>query len=190
MKGETMTRMKWIVLGTLLLAAALPAWAQDGSGTAGERPGAGRMMERVRMLWMWRMTEEVQLNDEEAAKLFPLVQEYEQKVRAARRSQVDLLKELKGAQESGKALSKDEILDLYDRSIRADGEVHKIRREELVAVSKVLSDEKFQKYVVAQFKFRREMMEMVRGARRGRGGPGGAQAPGGPWDSPDAEDMR
>jgi len=52
------------------------------------------LRERIELIWMWRLTEELDLTQEEGATIFPVLRQYEEKKRALRDENRELVREL------------------------------------------------------------------------------------------------
>ena len=164
--------MKRLLLATalalLVLGAARAALAQDEGAAAGDE----KLQRRIETLWMMKMTEELDLDDATAQKLGDVVRKYQPRIRENQRAMGQALRTLRDAQQAGRVLPKSQILELAKKAMEARQSTEGLRYQQVAEVSKLLDDAKFQKFVVLQAKFWREMMQRIRDARGGQGGAG------------------
>jgi hypothetical protein len=121
------------------------------------------LRERIELIWMWKLTEELELTKEEGAKLFPLLSTYEKKkweLREKKRQIVQTLKQMI-ADGSSEGDLKRQIRSLEDNE-RAR---NKAEAEVFSEIAKILSVEKQAKYIVFQEYFRHEIHGLIKKAR-------------------------
>lgn len=124
------------------------------------------VMERIETLKMWKLTEALELTEEQAAVLFPAMRQFQRQQDSIRQRQTELLQELQDALNS-KADSA-EILGIIDEmtSLKyndCENEADFIRK-----ARSVLTAEQQAKYIIFEQEFRKQMMEMIRDFRRGK----------------------
>ena len=173
------------ILGVLFLTGV--ARAAEGDG---ERSGRGhgpdraerearreQLRERIKMLLMWRLTENLSLTPEESTRFFPVVERLDRIREEAREGQEERTRRIEEMIEGdGAASGLGALLDEYVRSAEERG---KREREALEEIRRLLGTERMAKYLVANAKFEREMREMIsQRMRGGQGGPGGSGGPG------------
>lgn len=157
-----------MVLGTVLVVLAGAGMEARGQPPPGppEEPEPRELIETVRI---WRMTEELDLSEEQIAQFFPKLKkledaekEHSEKI-AKTIGELDEL--LKSAKPSPSALSKK-----MDELEAIEKEFEKKRAKLKEEMREVLSVEQQAKLVVFRFKFHREMREIIRGIRKHRRG--------------------
>ena len=130
-----------VILIALVLAAGSAA-AQPGR-SAPARPGAGQadkpaLKKRIRAMRVWYLTEELELDDATAARLFPVLGTYDDQLEALQvegaRLRRELRQSLAGSRrgKAGEARLVDALLAHYDK-------VYQLQRDRIVAARKVLS---------------------------------------------------
>lgn len=179
------------------------AFAQGGRfDDSGDRPTRkrDRIHQRIELMKMWRLTEALELDQETAAKLFPVLREQEEKERKLRDNGRDILKEMKAEldkeEPDSRALSK-----LTKQYMQNERDIVDFRGKRLDELSKFLSEEQIAQMMLFVPRFERDMREMICEARmkhmqrrtdrkEGRPWDSSSRPSGPPWDyspSPDAQ---
>ena len=167
-----MKRTLWMAsLALLVLGAAQVALAQEEGPPAA---GNEKLQRRIETLWMMKMTEELDLDDATAQKLGDIVRKTQPQIRENQRVLTHALRAVRDAEQEGRVLSKSAILDMATKAMEARQKTEALRLQQFNDVSKVLDDAKFQKFVVLQAKFWRDIMQRIRDAR-GQSGTGNHQ---------------
>lgn len=129
---------------TLLALALLASSAAAQPGRAAPaRPGAGQadkaaLKKRIRAMRVWYLTEELELDDATAARLFPILGKYDDQLEALQVEGARLRRELRQdlARRGGK---RTEAARLVDALLAHYDKVYQLQRERIVAARKVLS---------------------------------------------------
>jgi len=170
---------------TLLLAGALvavappdadaqrrrnrPLVAQADAATKRER-----VRKRLRAARAWKLTEALDLSEKDAARLFPVLNKYDEKFFALQRDGAKLRRALKQQLASG-AANQAEVNHLIEQSLAQQQRVWELGRQRFAEVRRVLSPAQAAKalYVLPEIDraILREIRKAVRGkrGRRGRG---------------------
>ena len=121
------------------------------------------LRKRVELIWMWKLTEDLSLTEEEGAKLFPLLRTYEEKKRELREENRRLVRELEQMIDAGASEGdlKRTIRSLEDNNRK----LKKIEAEGFSEIAKILSVKKQAKYIVFQEHFRHEIHGLIQKAR-------------------------
>jgi Spy/CpxP family protein refolding chaperone len=161
---------RWFVALLAALAitfgVTLPANAEpfDDPGQ-GPGPGAGmqkheRLRERVELMAMWKLTDALNLDQETAAKLFPMLHDLnvqQQKLREKRREIVKGMKvELEKKKPDSKALKK--MIEQFQEN---EIDMVKLRNKKLDDTAKLLTDEQVAKMIVFVPQFERDVRQMI-----------------------------
>jgi hypothetical protein len=169
-----------VILIALVLAAGSAA-AQPGR-SAPARPGAGQadkpaLKKRIRAMRVWYLTEELELDDATAARLFPVLGKYDDQLEALQvegaRLRRELRQSLAGSRrgKAGEARLVDALLAHYDK-------VYQLQRDRIIAARKVLSPAQTGRLILVLPRvdnaIRRQIGRVMRGPamgkeRRGRG---------------------
>ena len=121
------------------------------------------LRKRVELIWMWKLTEDLSLTEEEGAKLFPLLRTYEERKRELREENRKLIRELKHMIDDG---ASEGDLKRMIRSLEENNrKLTKVKEEGFNELAKILSVEKQAKYIVFQEPFRREIHGLIKNAR-------------------------
>ena len=182
--------MKMITVLILFSAAVLlgpPAAGQDwgpgrGGGPRGRPPDEKReeVRKKVEALWVWKITEELTLDEETAAKLLPSVSSLRKKHWALRKDIRGAMHELRDHLESQPPDQK-KLVTMINRIERSRIEMHRLREQEFKTMRRFLTPEQQARYLFFQRQFRREMRRMIfraRGEGRGMQGKRGGTGPG------------
>ncbi len=127
------------------------------------------LRKKIELIWQQKLTEKLNLTEEEKAKVFPLLREYEEQRRALRQENRQLVRDLEGmikANAPEKELKRT-IRDLEEN----EHKLLEVREEGFRKLAKVLPIEKQARYIVFQTEFRREMHRLMQKARHREGGP-------------------
>jgi len=127
------------------------------------------LKKKVELIWQQKLTERLNLTEEEKAKVFPLLQQYHERQRALRQENRQLVRELEGmikANASEKELKRT-IRDLEEN----EHKLQEMKEEGFHELAKILPIEKQARYIVFQAEFRREMHRLIQKARHREGGP-------------------
>lgn len=127
------------------------------------------LRKKVELIWQQKLAERLNLTDAEKAKVFPLLQQYQEQQRALRQENRQLVRELEGkitANAPEKELKRT-IRDLEDN----EHKLQEIKEKGFHELAKILPVEKQARYIVFQTEFRREMHRLMQKARHREGGP-------------------
>lgn len=126
-------------------------------------PDCEEMREKVRTMKMWKLTEELDLTEDQAVKFFPLFRKFENEVQELRDENGELTERLKGyliAKEEGKKIEeiivkieKNDVLILEART--------KFRKD----AGKVLDTGQIGKLIIFQHEFPKRFREAIRGGK-------------------------
>ena len=156
-----------IIIGLSLSGEQLFAQADKPPQLREERPmdreRADELRKRIELIWMWKLTEELDLTKEEGAKLFPLLSTYEEKKRELREENRGIVQTLKQMIDNGAPEGdlKRTIKSLEDN----EQKLNKVEEEGFHEIAKILSVEKQAKYIVFQEYFRHEIHGLIQKAR-------------------------
>ena len=127
------------------------------------------LRKKIELIWQQKLAEKLNLTEEEKAKVFPLLREYEEQRRVLRQENRQLVRELEDmikANAPGKELKRI-IGDLEEN----EHKLLEVREEGFRELAKVLPIEKQARYIVFQTEFRREMHRLMQRARHREGKP-------------------
>lgn len=152
-----------LIAAALVLTSVALAHAEWGKSRH-DKGDRQKMRERVELIKMWKLTEALDLDQETATKLFPLMNEYDNKQRDLRNKRGETMKQI---QEELKKDAPDAAvlrasIDLFKRNER---DMTEMRMQRLDALSKVLTDEQVAKMIALVPKFERRIKELIGEAR-------------------------
>ena len=161
------------VLFVMLLALALPALeAQTPSDTSGDAE-AEQLRQQIRQRWNARVRQELNLSDDQAARLQGTEQKFtQQRVDLAQRQRA-INEALRGQLRPGVAANSDSVRRLMDARDRNRAALAEIERNENREAAGYLTPVQQARYQMMREQLRRRIQE-IREQRRARGGRGGA----------------
>lgn len=171
--------MTWLrmILVTVILGAAVDARAQAPGQTApaGQQAKRERIKQRILAMRAALLTTELQLDEQTAAKLFPVLSKYDDRFAALLRDNADLRKQAQDAYQRGDDKTLDELIDKIVANQRARWDTEEARFKD---VRKVLTPQQAARIFVVLPQIDRRIQNQLRralgggggGRRRGRGG--------------------
>jgi len=126
-----------------------------------------RIRKRIDLIRMWRLTEDLNLDEETGSKLFPLIRQYEEKRRVLARKREEILFTLKGQLKTGTP-HEESIKGLLKEWEEIRAEEQDLNRKEKEDLKKILSIEQQAKYLLFQQEFTKEMRRMIADVREKR----------------------
>lgn len=173
-------KKQWYVMALALIVALVLSGGQVLARPAGPpAPGDDRPMdeerreelrERIELIWMWKLTEELDLTQEEGATIFPILRQYEEKQRTLRHENRELVRELDQLIKAN--ASEGELKKVIRALAENEKKFHEVQEEGFQKLEKILPVEKQARYIVFQAEFRHEIHGLLREARGTRRGPG------------------
>lgn len=165
-------KRKWSVILILAVAVVLGsltvAHAKMGEGGRSDRPhhkqDEARMRERIELIKMWKLTEVLDLDQETASKLFPLMHEFDVKQQELREKRGETFRQMREELEKD-APDTSALRPLIDDFTKNERKMVELRIEQLDKLSKVLSDDQIAKMIVLIPKFERNVRELMGEAR-------------------------
>jgi Spy/CpxP family protein refolding chaperone len=127
------------------------------------------LRKKIEGIWQQKLTERLNLTEEEKTKVFPLLRQYEEQKRALRQENRQLVRELEDkikANASEKELKRT-IRDLEEN----EHKLLEVQEEGFHELAKILPVEKQARYIVFQEEFRREIHRLIQRARHREAGP-------------------
>ncbi|HUJ19515.1 MAG TPA: Spy/CpxP family protein refolding chaperone [Nitrospirota bacterium] len=135
-----------------------------------KREAVRKKVEAVRM---WRMTEELKLDEKTSTQLASFLSSIEGKRRGLIRAHMNGMKELRAALDAGKP-DEGRLKGTIDKIEKNQRAMVDLRQKEIDGIKGMLSTEQQARYLVFQQDFRREIRGMIEGARAGGGQTRGA----------------
>jgi Spy/CpxP family protein refolding chaperone len=136
---------------------------------------------KVEAVKMWRLTEELKLDEKTSSRLASFLSSIEEKRRGLIRSTMETTRELRAILSSAKP-DQGRLKVALDKIEKNQQELVELRGKEMTGLKGMLSVEQQARYVIFQQEFRREIRGMISGARGngpGQDSPGMGPGPGG-----------
>ena len=115
-----------------------------------------QMRERVNAMKIWKLTEYLELTEEQAGTFFVRLREHEEEAAAFNREKRQLYEEFQKRIDKGEVKQRD--VDQYlDESAKLEQAHIELRKQHLQSMKDILSEEQFAKFAVFQERFRREL---------------------------------
>jgi DNA repair exonuclease SbcCD ATPase subunit len=172
-------------------ALSLPAFAQHGPAGGQEdvmgfdhQPGRGgaiseakreEIRKKIEAVRIWRLTEELNLDANSAAKLSAFLSSFDQQRREILRDQSAIMRELRRSLNTSKP-NESKLKTAIEKLEKNRHALQESREKEIAGLKNILSTEQQARFLLFQQEFRREMQSMISGARGGAGegkmGPG------------------
>ncbi len=166
-----------VVAVLLLLAGAVPQ-VRAQAPPAPPPPGRERIERRVEMIKIYKLTEALQLDEEQATRFFPRYRAYETEQRAAREQLNRAFRELEAAVKGGR--EDGELIRLMQQTRQAERRMLTRRDEFFEGVSDLLSPRQKAALMVFERRFPQVVKQAIEKIRRG-GGPPPRPGRGDPW---------
>jgi len=170
---EVNTMKKHIFPVVLLMLTLLPvsfAGAQPPGPPDGPpgRPGPGgqdRIRERIKTMRMWKLTQALDLDQGTSAKLFPILNKYDEQRRGTEQELRNDMRKLRTMVDSGDESGLSGLLRKLEKNHRTMQEIKDAEWNELKGVLTVKQQAKF---LIFQLEFERDMRRMISEARERR----------------------
>lgn len=124
-----------------------------------------RVLERIEMMRMWKMTEDLDLTEREGAILFPFLRELEGERRALDEDRRRTMRELR-ATVRGENPDPDVVDDLLDRLVEIRKGQRRLEDRETEKIRELLGPERVARYLIFRQEFDRQIREVIFQARR------------------------
>lgn len=125
-----------------------------------------RIRKRVETLKMWRLTKALDLNEETASRLFPLMNKYDKKRLTVEQN---MKKDMRKLRKSVDTATDEELRAIIKRLKEHHKKLQEINDEEMKELSNILSDREMAKLLIFKQDFDREMKNIISEVRKKRG---------------------
>lgn len=155
-----------ISLMLIVLFAGL-VYAQEPPTNPEQPANRDDVIRRIGMLRLFKLTEILELSEEDAAHLFPVIQRYDRQFRTITEKKDRLMRELQTELRSENP-GKKKLQKLVDEILALEREAMKLRNEQFKELKKILTAEQYAKYLLFDDQFRHDMNRMLDDIRRKR----------------------
>jgi Spy/CpxP family protein refolding chaperone len=149
-----------VLLGCFALTSIAQAGPNQRARTRWDRPHR-QVEKRVRTMKIWKMTEEIDLTEEQATRFFPLLNEKEDKFDELEKTRRDILEKLGDIVWETKVNEK-EVNKLIDQFEGLDAKKLEIREQFHRQAAEILTPAQMGKMVLFNHRFHSMMRDMVR----------------------------
>lgn len=153
--------MHRLLIVTVLAAAFLIPSTAAYAGDARKADA----MKRIEMLRIWRLTEILELNETDGARIFPILQKYDRQYMILNESKEKLVKQLKNAVNTQQTNAK-RLETLTGQLIQIEQEAMDIRGRMYTELKEVLTPQQLAKYMIFEINFKQEIDEIINQVRR------------------------
>ena len=123
-----------------------------------------KMRERIDLMMMWKLTRALDLDEETAAKLFPLLHESNQQQRKLHENRRDIIRQLQAEVEKDQPDSA-AMRGLMDKFKQNEREAVELKNKKLDDISKVLSEKQTVQFIIFGREFMRDVRDLAYGGR-------------------------
>ncbi len=160
---------KLLLLILLVLCFTVDSVAEPPEGFDG--PPTKEQMEKVRKrietLKMWKLTNALDLDEESAAQIFPLLNRYNKKRAKLERN---LRGDMTALRDAVKNKKKGQLRDLLERLEKNHKALQRLSDEERTELKNILTFEQQAKFIIFQQEFKREIRKIIGEAKERRPG--------------------
>ncbi len=158
---------KFLLLFFLVLGFTVDSVAEPPEGF--DRPPTKEQMEKIRKrietLRMWKLTKALDLDEDTAAQLFPLLNRYGKKRAEIERN---LREDMIALRDALKDRREGQLRDILERLKKNHKALQKINDEERTELKNVFTIEQQAKFVIFQQEFKREIRKIIAEIRKRR----------------------
>ena len=163
-----MSKKYWFVLGVAvlsfsLLVQAVPARAEEMA----QEGDLKRVRKKVEALRAWRLTEELNLDEETSARLFPAMREADEERRQIHVRNRELIREM-ARELAGEGTGPARIDEILDELTANRREMNRAEERHFNRVREILDSEGTARYLMFQLRFERELKRKAAEAFQGR----------------------
>ncbi len=118
--------------------------------------------EKIEMMKMWKLTEHLDLSEDQAAKFFPRYKALEKELQEMDKSQRDLMKQIKEMMEEGKEVKDKELNRIVKKASEIEKQKIDKKWEFVESLGEVLTPEQKAKYIGFQIRFKHALRDAIR----------------------------
>ncbi len=146
----------------LIIAFSGLVFAQPEFAEGGPPPD---VLEKLEMIKMWKLTDALDLTEEQAAKLFPAMKDFRRAREERRKRELELVGELREAVDQGADTA--EIMAILDELQSIKAQECQAEAQFMTKMRSILSARQQAEYVLFEAAFRKRMIELLREFHRG-----------------------
>lgn len=156
--------MRRTIALTILIASAFLFTSSAFAADSGKKAQA---MKQIEMLRIWRLTELLELSAADGAKIFPVLQEWDQKFSDMGERKQQLIRKMRRElkQDGPKEQS---LKNLTNQVFTVEQQIIESRKEMYSQLKRILTPEQLAKYMLFELSFQKEIDEIINHARQDR----------------------
>ena len=171
-KGRDLMKISGNAKACAAIAFAIICFLMLQGGAALAQPPRAQMegvMQQIQTLKMWKLTKELDLDEQTAARLFPVMNGFDKQRAEIAYNQRLSMNDLRKAVKNG---NEDQMKDAIRRLVSGRAALEQVNEKEIVELGNILTVRQQAKYILFMPRFNRQMRAMIRQARRARMGKG------------------
>ena len=145
------------ILMVVFVLLAATAYSED--------PRKVEAMKRIEMLRIWRLTELLNLQEADAAVVFPILHKYDKTYQTQSDKREQLVQKLQGVLNAPTPTEK-QIREITSQVLKVDQETMVIREKMYKDLDQILTAEQVAKYLIFEMHFKQEIDELINQVRR------------------------
>ncbi|MDY6973176.1 MAG: hypothetical protein SV775_12720 [Thermodesulfobacteriota bacterium] len=134
------------------------------------------LRKRIGLIRMWRLTEELNLSEEKADKLFPLLHQFDNEKVGLEKEKAELMKDLQKCLKD-EDIEESKLEDLIEKLEKNQSAREVLEKEKLGELKQILSPQEQAKLILFVESFPREIQGIIRGAKKKERGGRGRKSP-------------
>ena len=159
------TQMKKLLLFSVLIFAPVSLFAQPPGGQFDRMMKPRR--EQIEILRIWKMTEELDLTEQQADKFFPKLRSEDKKIEELEQQRQMIFRDLHENVKNGKIDAK-ELDKTIDNLTEIETDIIQKRANFVRDLDGILSTDQQARLIIFRHKFRERMVDMMRDIQRNR----------------------
>lgn len=140
-------------------------------------PGGEKAKEKIETIKMWKMTEALDLSEEQASRLFPAMKQFQNRADSLRNQMMKFVEDLENALQENEDSNK--ITTIVDKIVSLKNQQSKNEAEFFAKMRSILTPAQQAKYILFERDFRRKMMELIHEYQKGK-----RKHSDNPWEKP------
>ncbi|MEE2829715.1 MAG: periplasmic heavy metal sensor [Myxococcota bacterium] len=156
-----------LALPSLAAAEPPPERAPPSHEPGTETESREDLMNRIRLVRMYAITEALDLDEATAAKLFPALREQDDAIKALHQSKQEHRKALRGMMKS-ESYDRKVVADRIDALSKVDVQIAQARADQVTKLKRILTPEQQVKFVLVRERLENEIRRTIREHRRER----------------------
>ena len=159
--------MTALIALSMILLLAQTGWTQENPENSPPPGSRQEALQRITMLRIFKLTEMLELNEEDAARLFPVIQRYDRQFREIMEKKEKLMHRLRQELQQERP-DEAKLHKLVDEILVLEREAMRLRTEQFKELKQILTAQQYAKYLIFDQRFREDLNRMLDDIRRQR----------------------